>query len=238
MTVLLIALLSGLAMWVWLMPRDDSRIRAVFGVEKQSRPSSPILVPLALVMFGIGMTILLGSALGILLGVAAAVAFPRAMRHVEGRAERARRERLSRQAPDAADLLAATLASGAPIRRALGVVAAAVDEPMGDVLATVASALDLGASIDEAWALGDPQGQLAEIANGFRRSARSGAPLADVLSGIAGDLRRRHRQSVEVQARVAGVRAIAPLAACFLPAFLLVGAVPIVASFATGLFTP
>jgi pilus assembly protein TadC len=100
----------------------------------------------------------------------------------------------------------------------------------------VATALDLGASVDEAWSMADPQRQLAQIADGFQRSARSGAPLADVLTGIAGDLRRHHRQSVEVQARIAGVRAIAPLAVCFLPAFLLVGAVPIVASFATGLF--
>ena len=238
MTPLLIAVLAAGAVWLWLAPPDGARIRTVFGVEKPARESSPMLVPLALVMFGLGMTVLLGSLLGVALGVAGAIAFPRVTRHVDGRAERARRRLLVRQAPDAADLLAATLASGAPMRRAVGVVASAVDEPMAGVLATVASALDLGASVDEAWTLADPDGQLADIASGFQRSARSGAPLADVLSGIAGDLRRRHRQSVEVQARVAGVRAIAPLAVCFLPAFLLVGAVPIVASFASGLFVP
>ena len=235
---LVIAVLMGSAMWLWMAPRDDTRIRALFAVHTPVRTSSPLLVPLALVVFGLGMTVLVGSVLGIALGVAAAIAFPRVTRHVEGRAERARRQRLARQAPDAAELLAATLAAGAPVRRAIGVVAAAIDAPMADVLGTAASALDLGASIDEAWALADPQGLLADIADGFRRSARSGAPLADVLSGIADDLRRRHRQSVEVRARIAGVRAIAPLAVCFLPAFLLVGAVPIVASFATGLFAP
>lgn len=238
MIALVIALLIAAATWMWLAPRDDARMRRLFVVRTPTRKSSPTLVPLALVVFGIGMTVLLGSALGIVLGVVAAIAFPRVTRHVEGRAERQRRQRLARQSSDAAELLAATLASGAPIRRSVGVVAAAVDEPMSTVLGTVASALDLGASVDEAWALADPQGLLVDIANGFRRSARSGAPLADVLAGIAGDLRRRHRQSVDVEARVAGVRAIAPLAVCFLPAFLLVGAVPIVASFATGLFTP
>ena len=238
MIVVVIALLSAAATWVWLGPREDARLHRLFGVDPPNRTSSPLLVPLALVVFGIGMTVLLGSAIGIVLGVVAAIAFPRVTRHVEGRSERQRQQRLARQSPDAAELLAATLASGAPIRRAVGVVAAAIDEPMSEVLGTVASALDLGASVDEAWALADPQGRLADIANGFRRSARSGAPLADVLTGIAGDLRRRHRQSVDVEARVAGVRAIAPLAVCFLPAFLLVGAVPIVASFATGLFTP
>ena len=234
----LIPLLCAVATWLWLAPRGDARIRTLFDVAKPTRQSSPLLVPLALLVFGVGMTLLLGSVLGVVLGVLAAVAFPRAMRHVEGRSTRARHQRLARQAPDAAELLAATLSSGAPIRRAVGVVTSAIDAPMSEVLDIVASALDLGASVDEAWALADPQGLLAEIASGFRRSARSGAPLADVLTGIAGDLRRRHRQSVEAQARVAGVRAIAPLAVCFLPAFLLVGAVPIVASFATGLFVP
>lgn len=228
--------LSAAAVWLWLAPRDDARMRRLFGFVKPTRSSSPLLVPGALVLFGLGMTVLLGSILGIVLGIVAAIAFPRVTRHVDGREARARQQRLARQAPDAAELLAATLASGAPIRRAVGVVASAIDEPMSDVLATVATALDLGASVDEAWSMADPQRQLAQIADGFQRSARSGAPLADVLTGIAGDLRRRHRQSVEVQARIAGVRAIAPLAVCFLPAFLLVGAVPIVASFATGLF--
>lgn len=234
----LVPMLCALATWLWLAPRDDARIRTLFEVARPIRRSSPLLVPLALLVFGIGMTLLLGSVLGIVLGVIAAVVFPRATRHVEGRATRARQHRLARQAPDAAELLAATLASGAPIRRSVGVVASAIDAPMSEILDTVASALDLGASVDEAWALADPQGLLAEISSGFRRSARSGAPLADVLTGIASDLRRRHRQIVEAQARVAGVRAIAPLAVCFLPAFLLVGAVPIVASFATGLFAP
>ena len=231
-----VALLMACAVFLWLAPGGDVRLRALFAVRRPTRRSSPVLVPLALVVFGLGMTVLLGSVLGIVLGAVAAIAFPRVTRHIEGRGERERRERVARQAPEAAELLAATLASGAPIRRAIGSVAAAIHKPIAQVLGTVASALDLGASVDEAWTLADPHGLLGDLAAGFRRSARSGAPLADVLSGVAGDLRRRHRQSVEVQARIAGVRAIAPLAVCFLPAFLLVGAVPIVASFATGLF--
>ena len=34
-----------------------------------------------------------------------------------------------------------------------------------------------------------------------------------------------------------GVRAVAPLGACFLPAFVLVGVVPVVVSLATGLLS-
>jgi hypothetical protein len=42
---------------------------------------------------------------------------------------------------------------------------------------------------------------------------------------------------VQAAARAAGVRVVAPLALCFLPAYLVIGVVPIVASLARGLFT-
>ena len=45
-------------------------------------------------------------------------------------------------------------------------------------------------------------------------------------------MRRDRQRAVEVAAQAAGVRAVAPLAACFLPAFLLLGVVPVVASLA------
>jgi hypothetical protein len=40
---------------------------------------------------------------------------------------------------------------------------------------------------------------------------------------------------VEVAARTAGVRAVIPLVACFLPAFILLGVVPVVAGLANEL---
>jgi hypothetical protein len=43
--------------------------------------------------------------------------------------------------------------------------------------------------------------------------------------------------TVEVAARSAGVRSVAPLAACYLPAFILLGIVPVVASMATDMFS-
>jgi hypothetical protein len=58
-----------------------------------------------------------------------------------------------------------------------------------------------------------------------------------VLDGTVEDLRREHRSAVQAAARAAGVRVVAPLALCFLPAYLVIGVVPIVASLARGLFT-
>ena len=69
------------------------------------------------------------------------------------------------------------------------------------------------------------------------RSSESGAPMSTVLARIAEDMRRDRQRTVEVAARSAGVRAVAPLAACFLPAFLLTGVVPVVASLTGGLLS-
>jgi pilus assembly protein TadC len=60
--------------------------------------------------------------------------------------------------------------------------------------------------------------------------------LVDVLPVIAEELRRDARVRAEAAARSAGVRAVLPLVACFLPAFLLIGVVPVVASLAQSLW--
>jgi hypothetical protein len=46
---------------------------------------------------------------------------------------------------------------------------------------------------------------------------------------LAEDLRRRDRADVESRARSVGVKAALPLGLCLLPAFVLVGVVPLVA---------
>jgi hypothetical protein len=55
--------------------------------------------------------------------------------------------------------------------------------------------------------------------------------MALVIAGVSSDARREHRSRVEIAARSAGVKAVAPLAACFLPAFFLMGVAPIIAAF-------
>ncbi|MDB9921395.1 hypothetical protein OAD85_06490 [Actinomycetota bacterium] len=45
-------------------------------------------------------------------------------------------------------------------------------------------------------------------------------------------MRREHRSRVEVAARTAGVKAVIPLALCFLPGFFALGVIRIVASLA------
>ena len=168
-------------------------------------------------------------------GVIVLLVIPRLVGRLEPRAARQRREGLTRQAALLADLLAATLSSGATARDALEVAATAVGEPTASFLAPVVGATDLGADPVQAWDGLDPPESHRVIVEALRRAHRSGAPASGVLARAADDLRREHRREVEVAARAAGVRAVAPLAACFLPAFLLIGVVPVVASLASGL---
>ena len=69
------------------------------------------------------------------------------------------------------------------------------------------------------------------------RSADSGAALATLLPRVAADLRERRRSTVEIAVRGVGVRLTAPLGLAFLPAFVLLGVVPVVAALGADLLT-
>lgn len=225
------------AVWFWVRPSSGGRLGELFAVPKvPRRMSRKGLATISALTCGLGAALLIGGVGGVILGVGVAVIAPMLFGRMESRASRTRRTELIKQAPNIADLLAATLASGAPLRAAVLAVAEAVGSPSEELLRLIVAALELGADPGEAWSSLRDDPSLAPIALAFARSTTSGAPLSALLAGTADDLRRKHRLSVEVAARAAGVRAVAPLAACFLPAFLLLGVVPVVASMASDLF--
>jgi Flp pilus assembly protein TadB len=175
--------------------------------------------------------------MGVGIAAACAVGVPRLTRNLESRGARRRREQLARQAPVVADLLAATIASGSTMRPALAAVGDAVGDPARAVLRPVLAEIDLGADPGDAWRALVGDRVLGPIAASVVRSMETGAPLSSVLARIAEDMRRDRQVAVEVAARAAGVKAVAPLAACFLPAFLLLGVVPVVAALASSLLS-
>lgn len=150
--------------------------------------------------------------------------------------EAEQRVRLLAQAPLVADLLSAAVHSGASIVDAISFVGEAVDEPARGRLLSVRAAIELGAPPHVAWSTLLDVPALEPIAVAALRSLQTGAPLAYVLDSAASDMRQVHRAEVTEAARSAGVRTVAPLALCFLPAYLLVGVVPIIAGFASSLF--
>jgi pilus assembly protein TadC len=137
--------------------------------------------------------------------------------------------------PPALDLLAACLSAGAMLDSALAAVAVAFDGPIGAVLADVARLTALGAPPEDAWSAALRDQRWAPVARAAIRAHHSGAALTDVLNRAASDLRRDLRTQAEAAAARASVKAVLPLGLCFLPAFLLLGVVPVVAGFTTSL---
>ena len=235
---LLAALLMAGSVWFWFPPTRGSRRHGESGRRSTGvrhaglRRVSPVL---ACAVAGLSAVALLPSPLGLVGGVLIVGVGPALLRRLQSRAERNRRIGLARQAPEAAELLAALVAGGASPGVSLEAVTGALGEPLASAVAPTMRLLDLGATPEHAWQSMIDEPALAPIGAAFRRSSTSGAPLARVLSGVARDLRRRHLLTVQTAARSAGVSAVVPLAVCFLPAFLLLGVTPVVASLALNL---
>ena len=237
---LVAALLIAATAWLAVPPAGEPRLAAMLGGvprRERVRLDRSTTVWAAASCAGVGAVVLMPNVAGLLVGGAVLVTLPASVRRLETSGQRREREALSRQAAGICDLMSATLASGAPMPVALGAVADAVPMPGAGVLASVHASLELGADPETAWAPWANDPAVGLIAAAVVRSGRTGAPLATLLSRLAADLRRERRTIVEVAARSAGVRAVLPLAACFLPAFLLLGVVPVVASLATELLS-
>ena len=227
----LAAAAAAVAAWLILRPRPHGARRSRYARRhiRVDRVTSMRLVSLSL---GFVVAVVLGGIAGAAVGIVVALLAPRLLTRLESRDERGRRDALERQAPTASDLIAACLAAGATPTDAARAVGEALGPPIRDPLRRMVSALDLGADPIGAWSMLAADEPLRPIARAAARSAETGAPLAMLLTAVADDQRDEARSRAEAMARASGVRSVAPLAACFLPAFLLIGIVPVVASLA------
>ena len=74
----------------------------------------------------------------------------------------------------------------------------------------------------------DPE--LAPLGRCLARAHATGASVVRSIERLADELAQRARADVEERARAVGVKAARPLGLCLLPAFVLVGIVPLVAA--------
>ena len=130
------------------------------------------------------------------------------------------------------DLVRVACGTGASILRALVAVGTAVGGDRGAALCRASARLAVGATWDEAWA--GSGSALEPLHQALSRAWHDGAAPAEALRAAADLLRRsRHSQALEAANRLA-VRLVLPLGACYLPAFVLVGLVPVLISMARG----
>ena len=230
------------AMAAWLLVRSGARAATVglrrgepSAREPHGRGRPSMRIRSARVMsLGLGavLALVVGGVPGVIVGAVVSLAGPRVLAGLESRDQRQRRLLIERQSPIVADLLATCLAAGATPRDSVRAVARAVGEPIATPLGTLTGALDLGADPVDAWAALAAEPGLRQVGRAGSRSAQTGAPLASLLAAVAEDQRDEARSRAEAAARAAGVRSVAPLVSCFLPAFILIGIVPVVASLA------
>lgn len=179
---------------------------------------------------GIGAGALVGGPLGVLVGLLAAAGVVRVL----GVRQRAACGRTAPMEPDpaqlplCADLMSACLAAGASPGQAAGAVGRCLGGPLGAALIRAQAELRLGADPVECWQRFGAVPAAREMGRCLARASTTGtAPVAE-MSRLAADLRAAHGRTALAGARKAAVLATAPLGLCFLPAFLLVGVVPVV----------
>jgi len=147
----------------------------------------------------------------------------------ETAAARRRRQRLGDDLPHVVDLLASCLAVGAAPADALARVVPLLGDPTRGELAFWVGRLTWGTDAVTVWSDLARHPQLGRLGAALRRAAESGTPVVDALDRLSEDLRRQRRAEVEERVRQIEVRAALPLGVCLLPAFLLLGVVPLVA---------
>ncbi len=151
------------------------------------------------------------------------------------RAAARRRTALLDGLPEAADLLALSVAGGLTVPMAMVMAARWSSDPFDAVMTKATAEMELGRSTAEALedvavALGPPARPLVDA---LLASERYGVALGDSLDRVAREARLERRRRSEERARRVPVLLLFPLVLCVLPAFgfltvvpLLVGSLP------------
>lgn len=163
----------------------------------------------------------------LVVGAIAAVVAGVVLRVGERAAQSRRQEQLRAALPQTCDLLVVCLEAGMPARRAAATVAGVVREPMAAALAETVAKTELGVDEYRAWQDLAADAALAGLGRELGRGAATGMPLGARLRVLAADARKARAAEAEARAKRVGVRAVLPLMLCFLPAFVLLGLVPI-----------
>lgn len=132
------------------------------------------------------------------------------------------------------DVLAACLRSGMAVSTAASAAASSAPPHLGQLLIRAADLLALGADPSTAWS--SPTAGVDRHVDALMRLARRSASSGSALAQGVEDLAARSRDEAADAARAAAERAsvliAGPLGVCYLPAFLCLGIVPVVAGLA------
>ncbi|MDR1851964.1 MAG: type II secretion system F family protein [Propionibacteriaceae bacterium] len=163
------------------------------------------------------------------------------------------KDALVQELPQFCELLAVSLAAGLPLSGAAQAVCevttsdhsadnhtrrrrkASVEGELSARIKKVCAEVALGASEIEAWSSLESEPVLVPFAGQLTHALRTGAGLDKALRELVGKTRQDAFSALEVKARAVSVKSSLPLSLCFLPAFFLLGVVPIIASVFAGI---
>lgn len=178
-------------------------------------------------------------AVGLLLGPAPAVVRARAgLPMVRPRRVRRREQPTDPLATASTlDVLSVCLSAGMSVPAAAAATSSSAPPGLAAMLRRAADLLALGAEPDTAWAAADDADAAGEaLARLARRSAASGSALAQGVAELAEQSRQEATHAAAAAAERASVLIAGPLGLCFLPAFICLGIVPVVAGLAGDVF--
>lgn len=222
-----VALLAGAAIFLALPP--PLRVRRAEG----PRPRSDVegkWQPLGCLFTGVGVWLFLGGVVGVVVGAAAAGGAWWLLRRSEPAVVRKEREHAARELPQFVDLVGCALRAGAAPTLALAAVAQASPGAGATRVLRVLDQVRWGLEPRQAWLLLADDDVLAPLGRALVRAEETGGSVVEAVEALADELEDAGLAAVEDRARAVGVKAALPLGLCLLPAFMLLGIVPTVAS--------
>lgn len=236
-------LFAALALWWWLPAADLARLeppRVSPSAIRRIVAGKPGAMPLRqrglLALATAGVAVLIFGSVGALLAVLLAPGVAVGLGYLEPASVRREREQLQRSLPQGLDLLGACLHAGLPLRRAVAEVCNVVEGPLRAELELVRQRIDVGVPEEEAWRASAQRPVIGPVMRDLARSVSSGTALVETLARHAEEARREAAGAAQEKARAVGVATVYPLMICFLPAFMLVGVIPIIASTLLAMF--
>jgi Flp pilus assembly protein TadB len=226
------ALAAGLSVWWGCAPPRPVAAPPVEVVRDVSTELARVAKHrpvLALVAASAGVT-LVGGGAGVVVSLVLAGAVWRVAGQVASPHVRRDREAIRADLPHLVQLLGIALAAGDSVPGALASATQALPGPAAAALLLARWRLAVGVPPEVVWRELARRPGLEPLGLALARADASGARVSAAVERLAADLARDARTEVEDRARAVGIRAAVPLGVCFLPAFLLVGIVPVVAA--------
>lgn len=232
--------MAAVAAWLIVLPagesRTKSRKRSPAWLAPRSGAPAPEVRVVASLAAGCGVMAAVSWSFPVAVvvaGAAGAVVWWGSGR-LESSAHRREEQRRAAQLPETLMMLSSAMEAGLPLRSAVTTVAESLDGPCAEDLRRLASSLAAGVPDSKAWSVLASAPVWRDPAQDVSRAVDSGEGVSELLSAHAAQLQIAAAEQAGKKARKAGVDAIGPLVCCHLPAFLLVGVVPIIAGMVLG----